>query len=208
MLIQQYNRNRESVNWPQNLQFTVWIPHKGTQQLHSWILQLVVVQVQLSQMGGVGLQSWGQRSTADLWQTAAPQSEQIINDGDKNKFIIKSVVFRFQCVIIINIIVSLSMSFSLKWVERLCHCVIVDHHETFTDIIHMSAQHWYTCSFQHSWITSCWSQSGLLLKEKTQHFRLNKLLLKVCFDLCMFSRFNVNDQTLFVKTHLHQQKSK
>ncbi len=35
----------------------------------------VVTQLQLCQMGGVGLQSWGQRSTADLWQTAALQSE-------------------------------------------------------------------------------------------------------------------------------------
>lgn len=61
--------------WPQSLQSTVWTLLQITQQLHVWILQVVVTQVQLSQMGGVGLQSWGQRSTADLWQTAAHQSE-------------------------------------------------------------------------------------------------------------------------------------
>ena len=61
--------------WPHSLQATVWTLHKFRQQLHSWILQLVVTQVELSQMGGVGVQSWGQRSTTDLWQTAAPQSE-------------------------------------------------------------------------------------------------------------------------------------
>ena len=65
--------------WPQNLQFTVWTLHKMTQQLHSWILQLVSAQIQLSQVGGVDLQSWGQRSTADLWQTAVTQPENRIN---------------------------------------------------------------------------------------------------------------------------------
>ena len=62
-------------DWPQSLQSIVWTLHKFRQQLHSWILQLVETQVQLSQMEGVGLQSWGQKSTADLWQTALLQSE-------------------------------------------------------------------------------------------------------------------------------------
>ena len=67
------------VVWPQSLQSAVWTLQKITQTIHVWIRQLVFTQVQLSQMGGVGLQSWGQRSTADLWQPAAFQSDKRIN---------------------------------------------------------------------------------------------------------------------------------
>ena len=45
--------------WPQSLQSAVWTLQKTTQQLYSWILQVVGVQIQLSQMGGVGIQSRG-----------------------------------------------------------------------------------------------------------------------------------------------------
>ena len=38
---------------PQSLQFAVWILQCSREQLHSWILQARVSQVQLSQMGGV-----------------------------------------------------------------------------------------------------------------------------------------------------------
>ena len=61
--------------WPQSLQAAVWTLHKILQMFHSWILQVVSTQVQMFQIGGVGLQSWGQRITADLWQPAALQSE-------------------------------------------------------------------------------------------------------------------------------------
>ena len=63
------------MNWPQSLQSTVWTLQSSWQKLHSWIIQLVVAQVQLCQMGGVGLQSWDQRITADLWQPAVLQPE-------------------------------------------------------------------------------------------------------------------------------------
>ena len=70
---QRNRNNRESVNWPQSLQSAERTLQKTTQQLHSWIPQNVVTQVQLSEMGGVGFQSRGQRSTADLWHTALLQ---------------------------------------------------------------------------------------------------------------------------------------
>ena len=44
------------------------------QQLHSWILQVIVSQVQLSQMGGVGLQSWGHDFTVTLWESTINKS--------------------------------------------------------------------------------------------------------------------------------------
>ena len=50
-----YNMKTQSVSWPQSLQSTVLNLQKITQQLHSWILQLVVTQLKLSQMGGVRL---------------------------------------------------------------------------------------------------------------------------------------------------------
>ena len=59
---------------PQSLQSTVWTLLKINQLLHVWLLQVVLPQIQLSQMWGrVGLQSWGQIITADLWQTAVSQ---------------------------------------------------------------------------------------------------------------------------------------
>lgn len=62
-------------NWPQSLHFTLWSLQIIIQQLHSWISQLVVTQVQLSEVGGVKLQRWGLRTTTELWQPAALQSE-------------------------------------------------------------------------------------------------------------------------------------
>lgn len=61
-------------NWPQGPQPAVGALQKSTQMLHSWILQAVWTQVQVLQMGRVGLQSWDQSSTADLWQAALLQT--------------------------------------------------------------------------------------------------------------------------------------
>ena len=74
ILIVQDNKIIDAVSWPESFQCTVWTLQSSRQQLDSWILQVVVTQVKLSQMGGVGVQSWGQRSTAFLcdqtsWQT-------------------------------------------------------------------------------------------------------------------------------------------
>ncbi len=94
------------------------------------MLQLVVLQLQLSQMGGVGFQSWDQRSTADLWQNAAPQTEDRINHVDKIPFVIQSNVFRFYCVAqhyfvwINELFIVIVMLWNLLW----CHlyeCVCV-----------------------------------------------------------------------------------
>ena len=57
----------------------VWILQCGPQQLLSWVSWMVVAQVQLSQMGGVGGHSFSQRSTAFLcdqtaWQAADTQN--------------------------------------------------------------------------------------------------------------------------------------
>ena len=49
---------------PKCLQFTLWIPQFIREQLHSWILQVVVTQVQLSQVVRVWLQSCSQKATA------------------------------------------------------------------------------------------------------------------------------------------------
>ena len=65
------NETVKSMNWPESLQFTVWTLQSRTEQLHSWILQVIdPTQVQFSQMGGVGLQSWGNNFTMSLWQPA------------------------------------------------------------------------------------------------------------------------------------------
>ena len=64
----------KSMNGPESLQFTVWTLQSRTEQLHSWILQVVPTQVQFSQIGGVGLQSWGNNFTVSLWQSAATKS--------------------------------------------------------------------------------------------------------------------------------------
>ena len=58
----------------ETFQCTVWTLQSTRKLLHSWIMQVVVTQVQISQMGEVGTQSWGQESTAFLcdqtsWQT-------------------------------------------------------------------------------------------------------------------------------------------
>ena len=67
--------NSYRCDWPQSLQSTVWTLLEITQILQVWMLQVVPPQVQFCQVGGVGLQSWAQRRTADLWQTASDQSE-------------------------------------------------------------------------------------------------------------------------------------
>ena len=60
---------------PGSVQFQVWIIQSRRQQHHSRVSWMIVAEVQLSQTGEVGVQSWGQRSTAFLcdhtiWQPA------------------------------------------------------------------------------------------------------------------------------------------
>ena len=64
---------------PESVQSPAWILQSSRQPLHSWVSWMIVAQVQLSQMGGVGVQSWDQRSTAFLcdqtaWQPADTQN--------------------------------------------------------------------------------------------------------------------------------------
>ena len=74
------HKKEKLMNWPQSLQSAERTLQKTTQMLHSWILQRVSTQVQLCEMGGVGLQSRDQKITAHLWQTAVNQPEWEIND--------------------------------------------------------------------------------------------------------------------------------
>lgn len=72
-----------SVHLHQGLQFTVWALQELPQQLHTWILHLVLTEVQFRESGRAGFQSWGQVITAVLWQPAAPQSKKKIKDGEQ-----------------------------------------------------------------------------------------------------------------------------
>ena len=65
---------------PESVQAQVWILQLSRQQLHSWVFWMIIGQVQLSKMGGIGVQSWGQRSTAFLcdqtaWQPVNTQNK-------------------------------------------------------------------------------------------------------------------------------------
>lgn len=57
-------------DWPENFQPAVWTLQSSTELLHSWILQLTMTQVQLSEVGGVELQSWGHDFTVTVWEEA------------------------------------------------------------------------------------------------------------------------------------------
>ena len=48
--------------------YSVDSPVQQSLQLHSWILQIIGTQVQLSQTRGGGADNWGQSFTASLWQ--------------------------------------------------------------------------------------------------------------------------------------------
>lgn len=63
----------ESTNWPQSLQSALWTRYVTTQQLCSWILQLIVGQIKLPQMRGVWFQSRDKWSTSALWQSTRDQ---------------------------------------------------------------------------------------------------------------------------------------
>ena len=67
---------------PESVQSPAWILQSSRQLLHSWVSWMIVAQVQLSQMGGVGVQSWDQRSTAFLCDQTAwqPVDTQNITD--------------------------------------------------------------------------------------------------------------------------------
>lgn len=66
--------------WPESLQATVWTLQDLGQQLHSWALQAVFTQVQLSHTGWVGVQSWCQESAAFICDLTAHQPTKIIFD--------------------------------------------------------------------------------------------------------------------------------
>ena len=59
---------------PESVQSPAWILQSSREQRSSRVSWVIVAQVQLSQMGGVGAQSWGQRSTAFLCDQAARQA--------------------------------------------------------------------------------------------------------------------------------------
>ena len=58
---------------PESVQSPLWILQSSREQRSSWVSWVIVAQVQLSQMGRVGAQSWSQRSTAFLCDQAARQ---------------------------------------------------------------------------------------------------------------------------------------
>ena len=59
---------------PESVQSPAWILQSSREKRNSWVSWVIVAQVQLSQMGGVGAQSWGQRTTAVLCDQAARQA--------------------------------------------------------------------------------------------------------------------------------------
>ena len=74
--IQYFSSNlTETEIGPEYLQFTVWTLQSNRQWIHSWILQVVVTQVHLSQTRGLGAENWGQSFTASPWQITATQPE-------------------------------------------------------------------------------------------------------------------------------------
>ncbi len=64
---------------PQYLQLTVWTLRSTREQIHSWILWVIVIQFQLSQVWGVWTQSWRQIISAFLCHHTARQP----TDGSK-----------------------------------------------------------------------------------------------------------------------------
>ena len=76
---------------PENVQFPVWILQSSRQQRHSWVSWVIVAQVQLFQTGWVGVQSWGQKSTAFLCDQRAwqPAKNIILHNTNAQKIKIK-----------------------------------------------------------------------------------------------------------------------
>ena len=64
---------RDCLFVPESVQSPLWTLPSSRQELHSWLSWMIVAQVQLSQMGGVRSQSWGQRRTAFLCDQTAWQ---------------------------------------------------------------------------------------------------------------------------------------
>lgn len=62
------------LKWPQILQDTVWTVQKIA-ELHPWIMHVIGAQVQVFEVGRVGIQSRGQKITAGHRQLAVHQSE-------------------------------------------------------------------------------------------------------------------------------------
>ena len=61
---------------PQLFQPTPWILQSGREELHPRVLQVVVGQIELPQVGGVGAENWRQAFAAFLWQVTATQPEE------------------------------------------------------------------------------------------------------------------------------------
>ena len=74
-----YERIIES--WPESFKWTV--------QLYSWILQVVVTQVQLSQTGGLGAENGRQSFTAPLWEVTATQSGEMKIKKNSNVILVE-----------------------------------------------------------------------------------------------------------------------
>lgn len=65
----------EKINLDLRVSSSVWTLHCSSQKLHSWLLQFIFTEVQLSQTGGLRPENWRQSVTASLWEIAATQSE-------------------------------------------------------------------------------------------------------------------------------------
>ena len=112
---------------PELLQPPSWTLQSSRQQLDSWLSWMIVAQVQLSQMGGVGVQSRGQRSTSFLcdqtsWHTEMKkvESTQCSRDSwDKNHLQMKNIFTNrnLKKMIRISKTNSLTGSSILTWVS-------------------------------------------------------------------------------------------
>lgn len=66
---------RTNASLPESLQGTMWTLQSSREEFHSWIMQVIVTQVQLSEFRGLRAENWGQSFTAVLWQITATQPE-------------------------------------------------------------------------------------------------------------------------------------
>lgn len=90
--------------WPESLKFTTLVLQSSAQQRHSWILQVVVAQVQLSKITGLGVEHWGQNFKSFLREVTHFQSKETIVKKMKIQYKINYI-----CVKILLLFIS-------KWV--------------------------------------------------------------------------------------------
>lgn len=71
-----YVKTRVREYWPKCFQSTVWAFQSSGQHRHSWILQVIVTQVQVFQVAELRAEYWGQICTASLRQVAETEPEE------------------------------------------------------------------------------------------------------------------------------------